>query len=120
MQETLSDVVTVAEAAEIWGFTRQGLQSMCHRGDFDGAVRKSGGTWLILRSEMEARYGPPKNPEAARPRGEPVGDLLQAYGLRRVAEVLARREEFGTGELWREGRRWHTTREAMEQVFGGR
>lgn len=92
---------------------------MCHRGDFGHAARKSGGTWLILRNVMETRYGPPKNPAAQRGHGEPVAGLLSAYGLRRVADVLARRQEFMPGELWREGRRWHVTREAMERVFGG-
>ncbi len=115
----LEDVVTASEAAEIWGLSRDSLQSMAVRGDFGEGVRKSGGTWLFVRSVLIERYGEPKPPTDTGA-GLPVMELLSSYGLKRLDDVLARRDDFPPGGLWRQGRRWLTTWTAMDKVFGRR
>ena len=115
----LEDVLTATEAAALWGLSRNSLQAMANRGDFGPSARKAAGTWLFLRSALVERYGEPRGDASQNGGGIPVADLLGAYSLSRVGDVLGRREDFGPGELWREGRRWYTTRQAMESVFGG-
>ncbi len=114
----LEDVITATEAAALWGLSRDSLQVMANRGDFGAAARKAAGTWLFLRSALVEKYGEPRGDARPNGAGVAVAEILSTYGLSRVAEVLARRESFKPGELWREGRRWVTTREAMERVFG--
>lgn len=53
--EALNEVLTAAEAAEIYGLTPIGIRKACERGSIE--ARKSAGTWLIRRADAEARWG---------------------------------------------------------------
>ena len=43
-----SELMTTAEAAELWGITARRVQILCDNGKVDGAV-KMGRTWIIPR-----------------------------------------------------------------------
>jgi len=117
-EDCLVEILTVTEAAIAWGMREDALRRACQRGTFTAEeARKSGQTWLLTRQAMEREYGTPRADAGG---GVPVADLLATYGLRKAADVLARRDAFAAGELWREGRRWYTTEAAMARVFGGR
>lgn len=54
----LNDVMTVKEAAEEWGKDVSTVRYACSQGKFtEKEARKSGGTWLIVKSGMERLYG---------------------------------------------------------------
>lgn len=47
---SLNEVVTVQEAAEILGINVRQVQRLCEKGKYK--CRKANGTWLILRSSL--------------------------------------------------------------------
>lgn len=52
------EVLTFAEASELWGLGDGTLRHAAARGTFtDKEVRKSGSTWLITKNAMERVYG---------------------------------------------------------------
>lgn len=114
-QRELDQVITAAEAAQLWGLTHSGLQAMLHRGDFGAAARRSAGTWLVTKRAMVERYGEPV-PEETRAKGVPVRDVLERLGLRQVADVLTYKDELA-GALWRRGRRWYVLPDRAEKVL---
>jgi hypothetical protein len=117
-KQELDAVLTTAEAAELWGLSRDSLQVMAARGDFGENARRSGSTWLLSRNALERRYGPPRDETTRRRKGVPVSDLLGRYGLTRVSQVVDRMADFRAGTLWKEGRRWLVDPDAMDAVFG--
>lgn len=118
-RDCLQEILTVAEAASAWGMDEEALRRACQRGAFgEDEVRKSGQTWLLTRKGLERRYGTPRAADGSP--GLPVAELLSSYGLKRLDDVLARRDDFPPGGLWRQGRRWLTTWAAMDKVFGRR
>ncbi len=52
---SLHDVMTAAEAAEVYGIDHGTIRVSIHKGYI--TARKSGGTWLIARSDAERRWG---------------------------------------------------------------
>lgn len=50
---SLSDVVTVAEAVELTGLSQPTISRMIGDGKLE--ARRSGGTWLILKSSLPAK-----------------------------------------------------------------
>ena len=117
-KDCLQEILTVAEAAAEWGIEEEALRRACQRGAFrENEVRKSGQTWLLTRAGMERRFGAPRPAGAS---GTPLRDLLGNYGLTRVSDALAKRDQFQPGELWREGRHWMVDPRAMDRVFRDR
>lgn len=115
-RDCLQEILTVTEAAAEWGMEEEALRRACQRGAFqENEVRKSGQTWLLTREGMTRRFGAPRPAGAG---GVPLRDLLGAYGLARVSDLLAKRDQFRPGELWREGRHWMVDPKAMARVFG--
>ena len=55
MSNTLHEVFTAPEAEQLWGLCAGTVRAACGRGII--TCRKSGGTWLVTRQEMEAHYG---------------------------------------------------------------
>lgn len=51
----LDAVMTAGEAQELYGLSESAVRLACQRGSIP--ARKSGGTWLILRADAEARWG---------------------------------------------------------------
>lgn len=51
----LASVMTAGEAVEEFGLSEAAVRIACQRGSIP--ARKSGGTWLILRADAEARWG---------------------------------------------------------------
>lgn len=52
---SLASVMTASEAVETYGLSEAAVRNACKRGSIP--ARKSGETWLILRSDAEARWG---------------------------------------------------------------
>lgn len=52
----LNDVFTAREAEKLWGLESGTVRAALNREIVTG--RKSVGTWLVSRREMEAHYGP--------------------------------------------------------------
>ena len=67
--DCLTAVLTVQEAATLWGLSRNALSDACRRGALRG--RKSGKVWLITLVDMLAyqkgRYWPDSIPDALKP-----------------------------------------------------
>lgn len=59
MDEILNEVMTAAEAAELWSLDASTIKKAC----LDGRIecRKSKGTWLVARAGLEKLYGQQKN-----------------------------------------------------------
>ena len=64
MSDLLKDVLTISEAAELYGFDPSWLRRVCMSGKFGGEARKSGATWLITRAGMKNLYGEPREKSA--------------------------------------------------------
>lgn len=67
--DCLTAVITVQEAASLWGLTRNAISDACRRGALRG--RKSGKTWLVTVEDMlvyqRGRYVPDKVPAEIKP-----------------------------------------------------
>ncbi|MCI0562749.1 MAG: helix-turn-helix domain-containing protein [Nitrososphaera sp.] len=67
--DCLTAVITVQEAATIWGLSRNAVSDACRRGALRG--RKSGKTWLVTVEDMlvyqKGRYWPHKIPVEIKP-----------------------------------------------------
>jgi uncharacterized protein (DUF488 family) len=58
MNHILNDVLTVAEAAELWGLNPATIRAAISNEKLTkDNIKKSAGTWLIMKSEMEKVYG---------------------------------------------------------------
>jgi hypothetical protein len=51
----LNEVLTAAEAAELYKLDPTTIKKACQQGRL--ICRKSKGTWLVTKKEMEERYG---------------------------------------------------------------
>lgn len=111
----LDEVFGLAEAARLVRVDPWTLRRAAQRGQLGSGARRSGKTWIFARQAVLAMYG--GAPHGAR--GVLLRDAARARGLT-VARALERRGEFGPGELWREGRRWLASPEAVERVLGTR
>lgn len=54
-ENIISAVLTAAEAAELYGLAEDTVRKTISRGQIP--ARKSGGTWLLLHSDAEKRWG---------------------------------------------------------------
>jgi len=67
--DCLTAVITVQEAATIWGLSRNAVSDACRRGALRG--RKSGKTWLVTVEDMlvyqKGRYWPDWIPVEIKP-----------------------------------------------------
>ena len=55
---TIKDVMTVAEATEIWKLGESTIRNSIERNRFtSNECRKSKGTWLVTKSGMERLFG---------------------------------------------------------------
>jgi hypothetical protein len=67
--DCLMAVITVQEAASLWGLSRNAISDACRRGALRG--RKSGKTWLVTVEDMlvyqRGRYVPDKVPVEIKP-----------------------------------------------------
>ncbi|ADZ83223.1 DUF488 family protein, N3 subclade [Cellulosilyticum lentocellum] len=56
----LNNVITIAEAAQTWDMATSTLRHAISDNKFnESEVKKSGGTWLILKTAMYSKYGDP-------------------------------------------------------------
>lgn len=58
----LNEVFSAREAEKLWGLENGTVRAALGRDIIQGG-RKSAGTWLVSRREMEAHYGPQPPPE---------------------------------------------------------
>lgn len=67
--DALFFVITAAEAAQLWGLSRNAVTDACRRGALRS--RRSGKTWLVTIEDMlhyqRGRYWPDKIPEELLP-----------------------------------------------------
>lgn len=67
--DCLTVVITVQEAASLWGLSRNAISDACRRGALRG--RKSGKTWLVTVEDMlvyqRGRYLPDMIPDELKP-----------------------------------------------------
>lgn len=54
-QETLHAVMTAAEVGEVYGFAEATVRQAINRGQIP--ARKSGGVWLVAKSDVVAKWG---------------------------------------------------------------
>ncbi len=130
--DPLEEVLTPQEAAALYGVDVKRLQSDCeHAGDgalFSAAeVRKSGNTFLLLKSAAEKVFkGHTENPRAISPFLLVFSSVEAAYLWNRepgavrsaaggAGHAAARMQE---GDRRKSGRTWLVRREAMERLFG--
>lgn len=68
-KDCLTSVITTAEAAEIWGLTRNAVTDACRNGRLRG--RQSGRTWLVTLEDLIAykhgHYWPSRIPPELQP-----------------------------------------------------
>lgn len=57
-EDVLHQVVTISEAARLWGYHPDTLRNAIDTGRVN--ARKSAGTWLISTASLMVRYGPPQ------------------------------------------------------------
>lgn len=130
--DPLEEVVTPQEAAKLYGIDAKRVQSDCQRAGEGGLfslseVRKSGTTWLILKSAAQRLY---RNEEAKRP---PLNPLLLVFSTIEAARIwnrdsgVVRSAAAGAGhaaarmhegDRRKSGRTWLVTRDAMDRLFG--
>ncbi len=128
--DPLEEVLTLQEAAELYGVDVKRLQSDAeHAGSVfsAGEVRKSGNTFLILKSAAERVYrGNSAPPRAISPFLLVFSSVEAAYLWNRDPGVVrsaaggaghasARMQE---GDRRKSARTWLVRREAMERIFG--
>jgi len=56
-KDVLSEVLTASEVAELYGFAEPTVRQAINRGSI--RARKSAGTWLVAKSDIEAYWGQP-------------------------------------------------------------
>jgi hypothetical protein len=62
VKSLLSQVLTAREADEEWGMADGTVKRDCNRGRFYAEeIKKSKGTWLIVRQALLRVYGEPKS-----------------------------------------------------------
>lgn len=57
MLSELYDVITIADAAWLWGYSERNINYILGRHGI--RARKSGGTWLIVYRDLERELGKP-------------------------------------------------------------
>jgi hypothetical protein len=115
--EKLSEVLTIGEAAKLWGMTVSGLKTVFQRGGFPpGTYRRASNTWLVLKGAMVEKYGPPPGEAAG---GVPLRDVLRSLEFRNVHEVLALRDRLPEGAVFKIGRTWYCDPEKLRRALEG-
>lgn len=71
--ECLGDVISLAEASQMWRISQPSIRVMWLRGKINGRRTISGGTILLQMSSVIACYGEPKNDPIAQLKREPRG-----------------------------------------------
>ena len=130
--DPLEEVLTPQEAASAYGINTKRVQWDAEHGSdgslfLPGEVRKSGNTWLLLKSAAERVYG--ENPVPA----TPIHPFLLVFSTVEAAYLWNRdtnavRSAAGgaghasarmqAGDRRKSGRTWLVRREAMDRLFG--
>lgn len=127
--DPLEEILTPQEAAKLYGTDAKRISADCERmGVFTSReVRKSGNTWLILKSAAGRIY------HEETERTYTINPLLLVFSTLEAAKIWNRDSgavrsaaagaghssaRMGEGERRKSGRTWLVTRDAMERLFG--
>ncbi len=91
----INDVITAGEAAHLFGQQEDTIRKACQRAKANGETwcRRSGGTWLLLRSEAarrwQAKYEPCPECHGRGHFRDMMGDTYDCFRCRGAGEVEA-------------------------------